>query len=68
MINLFTKFGEFVIDSWKLWLFVFVSFWLIYDHIIAPKTVILDEKQFVCIESQPFGLMTRCVTYTRNIK
>ena len=68
MISNIAKFGEFIIYTWRLWLSIAILSWLFYDNFIAPKSVVLEEGQFICIESQPFGLLTRCVTYTRNIK
>lgn len=37
-----------------------------YQYLVAPKTVTLNAKEFVCVAAEPHGLSTRCVEYRRS--
>ena len=60
--------GEILIDTWPIVVIVLSLTIVLAINAFSPKTVVLSEKTFKCIESEPYGLETRCVTYTRKVR
>lgn len=62
-MRIFAGFGQFVIDTWWIWISVFVfTLWgfAVYN---APPTVTLDGKHWECTMAVPDGINTRCTEY-----
>ena len=38
---------------------------LAFEQWKAPKSVVISEKEFVCVASEPTGLSVRCTEYRR---
>ena len=38
---------------------------LAFEQWKAPKSVVISEKEFVCVASEPVGLGVRCTEYRR---
>lgn len=62
------KFGAWIISEWDKGLMLIACLATLVWIIAIPKHVSLSEKEFKCIESEPYGLETRCVTYTRKVR
>ena len=60
--------GAILIDTWPIVVVVLSLTIVLAINWLGPKTVVLSEKTFKCVESEPYGLETRCVTYTRRVK
>ena len=57
------SFGQFVRDTWPIWVTVFGgALWLLWLHNLPP-TVVLDAKHWECVMAVPDGLSTRCTEY-----
>ena len=62
------NFGAWVTDNWFLLVPVTLLGICIPILVLTPRHVSLSEKEFKCVESEPYGLETRCVTYTRRVR
>lgn len=62
------KFGAWITENWFALVPVALLGICIPILVLAPRHVSLSEKEFKCIESEPYGLETRCVTYTRRVR
>jgi hypothetical protein len=67
-MKLIESFGFWVTCWWTHILVVVLVGALSYSIWLAPHSVSLSEKEFKCVEAEPFGLTTRCVTYTRRVR
>ena len=56
-------FGEFVRDTWAIWVAVFSVVLIMVLNYIAPPTVTLDGKHWACTMAVPDGISTRCTEY-----
>lgn len=56
-------FGQFVMDTWAIWLFAFgAGLWALLIF-TGPQTVQLDSKHWECTMAVPDGINTRCTEY-----
>ena len=56
-------FGQFVIDTWAIWVAVFSVVLIMVLNYVAPPTVTLDGKHWECTMAVPDGISTRCTEY-----
>ena len=57
------SFGEWVRESWWLWVPVFVGIATALYIRTQPPTVTLDAKHWECTMAVPDGISTRCTEY-----
>lgn len=62
-MRIFAGFGQFVIDTWWIWVSVFIFILWGFAVYIAPPTVTLDAKHWECTMAVPDGINTRCTEY-----
>lgn len=62
------RLGAWFIDFWIYWAITALSITLLVGVVLSPRSVSLSEREFKCVESEPDGLETRCVTYTRRVR
>ena len=63
MMKTIADFGEFVRETWAIWVTVFGLLVVILVNLYAPPTVTLDAKHWECVMAIPDGLGTRCTEY-----
>ena len=57
------SFGEFVLDTWPIWVAVFATSVVVLVNLYAPPTVVLDAKHWECTMTRPDGLGAKCLEY-----
>lgn len=62
------RLGAWIISGWIYWAITALSITLLVGVVLSPRSVSLSEREFKCVESEPDGLNTRCVTYTRRVR
>lgn len=67
----FENFGSWILDTrsgmvFGMALLLIATGLTIWPIIKSPATVVLSESEFSCVQSEPWGLKTRCTAYARN--